>query len=172
MIKTIIASLALSTLCIPQVDAATVLSTRYLIDHGVNPHLVSAVERLGVQALDASDETFCSSDVSTPYALYHIKHNVIVLCTENMVSPDKLAKSYTHEVVHMVQDCRAGLHNSDLVENTVENTRYYFSQLPAHLQDNILRGYDQRDWNLEAEAYYFQDKPLTVLDGVNHFCFN
>ena len=81
-----------------------------------------------------ADETFAFCDQAgfTTYAGYNATINVIVICTNN-APPSRIAASFTHEAVHLAQDCKAGLHNADL--STSES-----SGCPGHLGPRPDRG--------------------------------
>ena len=80
--------------------------------------LIDVVAAANVAVVKA-DETFafCDQPGFTTYAGYNATINVIVICTNN-APPQRIAASFTHEAVHLAQDCKAGIANADLMTST------------------------------------------------------
>ena len=178
MIKAAIAALALSTLCIPQVQASGVTDSiefftpEELIALGTSPGLVRTVQQLNV-AVVKGDETFpfCSRDGFVTRAGYNTVGNFIIICL-NHSTPQTIPGSFTHEVVHLVQDCKAGLHNEHLMAGTPLQVRNLWDYgLTEAQRENIKRSYVPDDWDLETEAFFFQARPDVVQKAVATFCF-
>ena len=170
-----LAAAALALAPIPEAKASTPTrySTNRLIEIGVNPTLAHAVEALGVPVFDGGSHEICAP---TPegyfYGLYNYSYNVIVMCSNNLPNRHEFVETFNHEVVHLIQDCRAGLNNSIL--KTAGNDDYImglWSLLPANKQANILNSYDPADYDVEIEAFYFETRPVTVKNELIDVCF-
>ena len=143
-----------------------------LVDLGALPALVAEVAAANVAVVKA-DETFpfCDQPGFTTYAGYNSTINVIVICTNN-APPSRIATSFTHEAVHLAQDCKAGLHNEILATSGAVTVRNIWDHLlTEEKRENIKNSYDPSDWDVETEAFFFQDHPETVAGAVNSFCF-
>ena len=178
MIRSLIATLALSTLCIPQVEASGLtdpirfFTPNELIALGTSPGLVRTIEQLNV-AVIKGDEAFaiCSREGYTTRAAYNTVINAIIICL-NHSTPQTIAKSFTHEALHLAQDCKAGLHNEILSTQSALTVRNIWDHGLTELQrENIKRSYRPKDWDIETEAFFYQDKPDIVQGAVARFCF-
>ena len=178
MIRSLIAALALSTLCIPQVDASGVtdqiefFTPNELIALGTSPGLVRTVQQLNV-AVVKGDETFgfCNREGYVTRAGYNTVGNFIIICL-NHSTPQTISGSFTHEAVHLAQDCRAGLHNEHLLTPNPLLVRDIWDHgLTEAQRENIKRSYTPDDWDIETEAFFLQSKPDVVQQEVATFCF-
>ena len=178
MTRSFVAALALSTLCIPQVNASSVTETiefftpNELIALGTSPGLVRTIQQLNV-AVVKGDETFafCAREGYITRAGYNTVGNFIIICL-NHSTPETIATSFTHEAVHLAQDCKAGLHNEHLMTGTPLEVRNIWDHgLTEAQRENIKRSYYPDDWDLETEAFFFQAYPDTVQSAVATFCF-
>lgn len=178
MIKATIAALALSTLCIPQVQASGTTKPiefytgNELIALGTSPGLVRTIAQLNV-AVIKGDETFaiCNRKGFITRAAYNSVINAIVIC-QNHSTKQSIATSFTHEAVHLAQDCKAGLHNEHLMTGTPLQVRNLWDYgLTEAQRENIKRSYTPDNWDLETEAFFFQAKPDVVQQAVATFCF-
>ena len=149
-------------------------SSQRLIEIGVNPTLAYGVEALGVPVYEG-DESFAICNPSggfTVYGAYFYNYNAIVMCVNNLPNRYEFVETFTHEVVHLTQDCRAGLNNGVLETAGGESyIEYLWERLPEHKQDNIVRSYDRSDWNVEIEAFYFETQPEVVKELLINACF-
>ena len=177
MIRSLIAALALSTLCIPQVDASTTDPIEFftgseLVRLGASPELVATVAATNVPVIKG-DETFafCSREGYITRAGYNTVINAIIICL-NHSTPHTIAESFTHEALHLAQDCKAGLHNEILSTQSPIVVRNIWDHGLTELQrENIKRSYEPSDWDIETEAFFYQDKPAVVQDALQRFCF-
>lgn len=137
----------------------------YTPDDFTGPHaeIVDSLYDLEVPVVDGSTvEGVCEADPGyILYGFYVPSENVMVLCKDGLTQ-NEIEETLVHEAVHVYQDYRAGLHNSEL---EVPDVRSLFEQLPQGYQQNILHTYDQEDWELETEAWFFQDKPEAVAEA-------
>ena len=170
-----LAATALALAPIPEAKASTPqrYSTQTLIEYGVNPTMAHAVEALGVPVFDGGSHEICERTADGYfYGLYNYNYNVIVMCSNNLPNRYEFVETFTHEVVHLIQDCRAGLDNTVLrVSGNDDYIMALWSRLPEAKQFNILNSYDHTDWDIEIEAFYFETKPITVKNELIDVCF-
>ena len=178
MIRSFIALLALSTLCIPQVDASKAsdpiqfFTDSELVRAGADPGLVATVAAANVPVIKG-DETFafCNRDGFITRAGYNTVVNAIIICL-NHSTPETIAPSFTHEAVHLAQDCKAGLHNEHLLASSPVSVRNIWDHgLTEAQRESIKRSYTPDEWDFETEAFYFQNHPSVVQQEVATFCF-
>lgn len=176
-------SIALSAVVVSLINAAPINATPTttpikfftageLVDLGALPALVSGVAAANVAVIKA-DKTFafCNQPGFIAYAGYNSTINAIVICTNN-APPERIATSFTHEAMHLVQDCKAGLHNADLATSGALTVRNIWDHLLTEKKrEDIKRSYDPSDWDFETEAFFFQDHPEKVAGALAHFCF-
>lgn len=170
MLKALIASLIATAIASP-------VSAAFTNKHGVrvferddfpltHQPLFNALEEKGVYTVDGFDWEQCEVTGQTFLAGFYIPaRNLIVLCTN---SPNKnVLNTFTHEAVHAVQDCRAGLDNDELAHGT---QNHMISALPQTELELIQANYLRNQWHDEVEARYFADSPAAVTTGVETFC--
>ena len=176
-------SIALGALVVSLINAAPINATPTmrpitfytageLVDLGALPALVREVAAANI-AVIKGDETFafCDQPGYIVYAGYNTTINAIIICT-NHVPTERIPTSFTHEAVHLVQDCKAGLQNANLNTSGALTVRNIWDHLlTEEKRENIKRSYDPSDWDVETEAFFFQDYPEKVAGAVNHFCF-
>lgn len=167
------ASIALSTLIAPAAMAneITEITPEQSIKIGVPAPLANAVANAGIPVVDGQSMGFCNKEGFTTYGVYHGYANAIIMCLNSIDTAAKYVETYTHEAVHLVQDCRAGLDNVKFDSGSPEYIVKLWHQLPKSVQDNIVGSYEKKDWNDEVEAYYFEGRPQVVAAGVEKFCF-
>ena len=171
MIRSLIATIALGTLTAAPAQAIEQITTARAIDIGVPAPLARAVEATGVPVLDGAGSPICEiKNGAVPYAFYNYKHNAILVCTNNGTTPEKFVQSYTHEAVHLAQDCRSGLGDLTLYPGSEAYIRNLISRLSPELAQNIRDVYDEEDYAVEVEAFSFQDRPLEVARTLSKVC--
>ena len=126
--------------------AAEILSydaTR-LIELGVLPELAYTVEAANIPVIDGASfegESFCSpQDEMVVFGFYNTKYNAIVMCSDNLTL-ESFPVIFTHEAIHVVQDCRAGLENTRTDSGTDAYIDALWADLHPDVQVNILEGY-------------------------------
>ena len=129
MIRSLIAALALSTLCIPQVDAST-YTHKDLLD----------------QFKDMGGRVYIDSELCSQYRAYGIQQGASVhLCT----APHKgdvaeMQDTIRHELWHVVQMCHGGPITSNPAEAISD----------AYQKGWEARNYSPEVWHMEAEAHF------------------
>ena len=133
-----------------------------LTDYPVHQALVERLEAHGIWVIDGSTlEGSCEAKPGYKlYGYYTAADNYIVICPG--LTAREFLETLTHEAVHAYQDYRTGLDNYTLGE--ASNVISIFNKLTDAKQNAVL-DYDQGDQALEAEAWYFEDKPQAVLNA-------
>ena len=149
MIKAFIASLALSTLCIPQVNAEVFTEADLLKYH-----------------IELGGRVYVDSDLCKETGALGIQHGVTVhICNEahgdNHV---EFLDTVRHEMWHVVQMCNGGPITSNKVMAIGE----------AYAKGWTGKGYDEDVWHLEAEAYFAAASftAAEIKQGLDKFCFD
>ena len=131
MIKALVASLAFSTLCIPQVEAASY----------TEKHLLEDFQRLG-------GRVYIDSDLCEKYkgAFGLQSGNQVHLCTEpHQGDTAEWKDTIRHEIWHVVQYCHGGPITEGAAASMIAD---------AHEKGWTERGYKPDTWHIEAEAHY------------------
>ena len=131
MIKSLITVLALSTLCIPQVDASTTFTENDLLDQ---------FEAMGGRVY--IDSKLCKKKAG----VFGIASGATVhLCTEpHKGDTAEFKDTIRHEVFHIAQFCNNGPFTSGAAGMISD----------AYAEGWTERGYAPDVWHMEAEAYY------------------
>ena len=171
MIKALIASLVATAIASPATAAWTNQNGVTILDAQDFPlthrPLYNALDAVNVPVIDGFDWDQCEPGERYYTAGFYVPaHNFIVLCT-NTEAPDILG-TFTHEAVHAVQDCRAGLEN-ELMYHGVQD--HMVDALGGDELDLIRTAYPKDQWLDEVEARYFEQDPQAVTIGVQRFCF-
>ncbi len=170
MIKTLLATLAVSLIATPATSA-------WINDNGVRIYdiddvppthqpLFNSLAKSGVPVVDGFDWDQCEVNAESYTAGFYIpRFNVIVLCS-NSPAPDLLS-TLTHEAVHAVQDCRAGQDNSAMVHAA---TQYMIDGLPQSELDIITDYYPNEEHLDEVEARFLEPYPDHVATQLDTYC--
>ena len=147
MIKSLIASLALSTLCIPQVQAHT-FNEVDLLEH---------VKSLGGRVY--VDSAYCKEN-----RVYGMQRGgVIHICKENHNGNDEeLKDTIRHEVWHIVQMCN----NGPILKDPITAITF------AHKHGWTGKGYTPQQWHHEAEAHHAAatGSPEDIKTMLDRYC--
>ena len=139
---------------------------------GPHAEMITTLEKLGVPVLNGTDDDrLCApadEDGTVTLGWYTPVHNVVVLCHGDY---DQRAQTLTHEVVHVIQDARAGLDNSEMGEVSARHFAHIESNISDRKVWTITNLYDKEDWVVEAEAFFYQDSPEQVSDALKVFTF-
>ena len=176
-------SIALGALAVSLISGAPVQATPTmtpiefytageLVDLGASPRLVQLVAATNVPVIKGtSDFAFCNQPGYVTFAGYNSMINAIIICT-NHAPVDRVAVSFTHEAVHLAQDCKAGLHNEHLATSGALTVRNIWDHLlTEEKRENIKLSYDPDQWDYETEAFFFMDHPDDVAVAISNFCF-
>ena len=139
---------------------------------GPHAEMITTLDAMGVPVLNGTDDDrLCAppaEDGSYTLGWYTPVHNVIVLCHGDMA---QRSQTLTHEVVHVIQDARGGLNNSEMGEMTRLHFNYVAENISDRKAQTIVSLYDKKDWVVEAEAFFYQDSPEIVSDALKSFVF-
>ena len=175
MLKKLIALSAVTVSLIgaaPASSTPTRITTDQSIAAGVPPLLAHLVEAAGVPVYDGNDfPEKCGRFDGRILGVYNSYYNAMVMCVQNMVSAEQYVEVFTHEAVHMAQDCRAGLENTDLYAGTEDYIASLWAELPEAKRQNLIDSYRPEDYEVETEAFFFEDYPDQVAEGVALSCF-
>ena len=135
--------------------------------------MIVSLNELGIPVVDGGKErlALCEpGENSYTMGFYVPAKNFMVICT-NTTDTDEQFEVLTHEVVHVIQDARTGIDSSTLGETN--STTHY--QLASNLSDDdvttITSLYDEEDWVVETEAFFYQDKPQVVANELRRWAF-
>ena len=181
-LKPIVAAIAAVTLISPAlfVEAKASRNPRRhqpseLVDRGVHPYIAQSLDNLGVPVFDGALMPGLCGDRRTDHsyviAAYNRQYNAIVICNQNVSSNHEFIEGVTHEAVHVVQDCRTGLHNTTLSAGDKPYVINLYNALSTDTQDLIRNLYPMEKWDIEIEAFYFQGRPQAVANGLAENCF-
>ena len=132
---------------------------------GAHQTLVKRLYQVGVPVVDGRGTDRCEDE--NVLGWYTGEKNFMVICYGDY---ELRAETLTHEAMHVVQDCRAGLGNTKL---NITKNRYVFNKVVeglGHKADFIVNNYDEKDWDIEAEAFYYETRPAAVRSFVDSVC--
>lgn len=108
-------------------------------------------------------------------AHYEPGNNAICIAESQYRNTGHWDQALTHEAMHMVQDCMAGLNNSSMM--TLANNVSYERKVVAYIRKRginwvsfIKRHYRPADYAIELEAYALQDRPDAVARLIREKC--
>ena len=144
-------------------------------DESLARQLITSLEDRGVAVLDgeANDISHCDprEDGSRVLGFYAPKYNFMVVCSNSDIPTWMMFETLVHETVHVIQDLRDGIDNESLVGPQGEYMSFLGKNLHPEKAQNIQAMYDQKDWAIEAEAFFFETRPQTVLNELQKFEF-
>ena len=146
-------------------------------DFGIHSKLatpmIEALTEVGVPVVDGGKNgiPMCQPEGDKIILGFYVPAtNIMVICTQHN-NKGLMMETLTHESVHVVQDLRTGIENSELDGGSPE----YLSKLATDLHPEkihiISSLYDKSDWEVETEAFYFEDKPQTVVNEIQKWAF-
>ena len=138
--------------------------------------MIYGLTEAGVPVIDGGvmDMPVCEIDPeSQSYTMgYYVPaDNYMVICTDNIQNEKELMEVLTHETVHVIQDMRTGLHNDTLDGGDVQYTKSILNNIDEDHIETIYNFYDEDDYVVELEAFYFQDKHEVVNQELAKFVF-
>lgn len=134
-------------------------------------NMLSLIRQAGVTV---SRRPTCGSN-GRAAAHYEPGNNAICIAESQYRDTRYWDQALTHEAMHMVQDCMAGLHNSSLM-TLAHNVSYkrevvaYIRQRGSNWVSFIKRHYRPADYAIELEAYALQDRPTDVARLIKQKC--
>ena len=144
--------------------------------------LITQLDKIGI---DIRTSDSCGVKDQNNYATYHYRLNQICLSTTASKDETLIDQSLTHESMHVVQDCVAGIDNQYYIPLTA-----YYRKISidpekiakwrkAVLAELKRRGtiehvrnvtMDSHHADIEAEAYAFENHPKDVVALLKAFC--
>ena len=140
--------------------------------HKNHKELARLVYHLRVPIIDGSRSKVkqcIPTSATKTFGFYSPAVNVMVLCTANGDS-DQMHKTFVHESVHMVQDCRGGLANSASEEQRLLFTELQYNQLNKKDIENIHHFYTGKAAIFEVEARKLSPYPSLVFRLMSKYC--
>lgn len=135
---------------------------------------IGALNELGIPVVDGGkmDIPYCEpKEESYTMGFYVPSENFMVICTNNIGYGTDAMETLTHETVHVIQDLRVGLNNSELGEVPYNQFEKLASSLPSSKANTIVNLYDKEDWVVETEAFYFETQHQTVANEISRWAF-
>ena len=136
-------------------------------------NMLSLIRQAGVTV---SRRSSCGSNGQAA-AHYEPGNNAICIAESQYRDMRHWDQALTHEAMHMVQDCMAGLHNSSMM-TLAHNVRYrrdvvsYIRRRGSNWVAFIKRHYRPSDYAIELEAYALQDRPEDVARLIKQKCLS
>lgn len=131
---------------------------------GAHAVIVEQLYEIGVPVVDGRGTDLCENENILGW--YTGQKDFMVICYGDY---NLRAETLTHEAVHVVQDCRDGLSNHTLEDPTNESVRFWARNM-GRKADLIVNTYDEEDWAIEAEAFYYETRPAAVSDDLHRSC--
>ena len=146
-------------------------------DFGIHSKLatpmIEALTEVGVPVVDGGKNNIpmCEADGNKiTLGFYVPSTNIMVICTEHG-HKGLMMETLTHETVHVIQDLRTGIENTELDAGTPQYLSKLANDLHPEKVNTISSLYPKSDWNVEVEAFYFEDKPQTVVEEIQKWAF-
>ena len=135
--------------------------------------MINSLLEMEIPVLDGGKNGFkvCQPEGDSYTLGYYVpSDNYVVICT-NVADKNMQFETLTHEVVHVIQDARTGINNDDLVGPSRAHHKQLVDNLAGHKIDTIVNLYDEEDWVVETEAFFFEDKPAVVAEELRRWAF-
>ncbi len=142
-------------------------------NQAVATQIINTLTEMDIPVLDGgkNDIEICvPKDGKQTLGFYVPSKNFMVVCTDG-IDNDLQMETLVHESVHVIQDARDGLDNDSLVGPKGEYFQKIVSDLPQYKANTITSLYDESDWAIESEAFYFEDKGQMVANELDRWAF-
>lgn len=131
--------------------------------------LEEAILQLTKTGVDVHFET-CDSDVDYN-GYYDTYHNYMIICRSSNV--DRMRRTFQHETIHVLQDCKAGLANEDYLPLLTAQTIRDMSS--KEVKQFVANYYDESVWHVELEANSYDTNEWTfskmsLTAAIKHYC--
>lgn len=135
----------------------------------------------GAGNLDDAITTLASYNVDTHFddcgsdadynGYYDTDDNYILIC--NSRDADTMRRTFQHEVIHVLQDCKAGLNNADFLPLLDQGTILHLSS--KEVQQFVANSYDEDVWHVELEANSYDTNEwtftnMTLAQAIRNYC--
>ena len=135
--------------------------------------MIDSLMEMGVPVIDGGKNNLpvCQPKGDSYTLGYYVpSQNFVVICT-NVSDTDMQFETLTHEAVHVIQDARTGIDNDDLIGPPIAHHKLLVDNLDGRKINTIVDLYDESDWVVETEAFYFEDKPAVVAEELRRWAF-
>ena len=142
-------------------------------DEVVATDMINSLTEMGIPVLDGSKNELkqcLPQDDRITLGFYAPGHNVMVICTDSVPVWLQM-ETLTHEAVHVIQDARTGIDNSSLGEASDEILYKLVTNMDDNKVSTIANLYDESDWNVEVEAFYYETQPQVVANELRTWAF-
>lgn len=136
-------------------------------------NMIESLTEMGIPVVDGGKNGMkvCQPEGDSYTLGYYVpSQNYVVICT-NVSGKDMQFETLTHEAVHVIQDARTGINNDELMGPNKSFHRQLVDNLSGDKVNTIVDLYDESDWVVETEAFYFEDKPQAVAEELRRWAF-
>ena len=142
----------------------------------VATQMIGGLSELGIPVIDGGKEKLevCEERNEEGFGtlgFYVPSMNVMAICTQSTGYGDMAMETLTHETVHVIQDARDGIENDTLVEGDAPYLMNLATGLGPQTYGFITEAYDEADWAVEVEAFYFETQPEAVAEELTRWAF-
>ena len=176
----LLSALTLGSVVAPTANAGYVYEGYHLMDGNDFPGyevmatpMIQALTEMGVPVVDGgkNDVEMClPKEDKMTLGFYVPASNVMVICTKSIPGWLQM-ETLTHETVHVIQDARAGINNGDLEEAPQTHLINLANNMDPDKMNIIYSLYDQDQYAVEIEAFYFETRPQVVVNEIQRWAF-
>ncbi len=178
--KLLLSTLALGSVVAPSANAGYTYEGYHLMDGSDFPGyermatpMIQALTEMGVPVVDGGKnnvEMCIPEEEKMTLGFYVPASNVMVICTKSIPGWLQM-ETLTHETVHVIQDARAGINNGDLGEAPTDHLITLANEMDPDKMNIIYSLYDESDYAVEVEAFYFETQPQAVVNEIQKWAF-
>lgn len=135
--------------------------------------MIESLTKLGVPVVDGGKNNvpMCTPQGNKQTLGFYIPgDNVMVVCT-TAIPVWLQMETLTHETVHVIQDARAGINNEDMEEAPLEHLNQLLRGLDQQKVNIIYNFYEESEYGVEVEAFYFETRPQVVVNEIQRWAF-
>ena len=176
----LLSTLALGSVVAPSANAGYTYEGYHLMDGSdfrgyeqLATPMIEALTEMGVPVVDGGKNNIkmCTPKKgSYTLGFYVPASNVMVICTKSIPGYLQM-ETLTHETVHVIQDARVGIDNDELGEGSVSYLNSLANDLAPEKINTIYSLYDESDYAIEVEAFYFETRPQVVVNEIQKWAF-
>ena len=176
----LLSALTLGSVVAPAANAGYVYEGYHLMDGSdfggyerVATPMIEALNEMGVPVVDGgkNDVEMCiPKEESYTLGFYVPASNVMVICTKSIPGWLQM-ETLTHETVHVIQDARVGINNAELGEAPTDHLISLANDMAEEKMSTIYSLYDESDYAVEIEAFYFETQPQAVVNEIQKWAF-
>ena len=176
----LLSTLALGSVVAPSANAGYTYEGYHLMDGSDFPGyervatpMIEALTEMGVPVVDGGKnnvEMCTPKEESYTLGFYVPASNVMVICTKSIPGWLQM-ETLTHETVHVIQDARVGINNAELGEAPTDHLISLANDMAEDKMSTIYSLYDESDYAVEIEAFYFETQPQAVVNEIQKWAF-